>query len=228
MRIISKWKDYYDGAAIYGIDKERIYVRKTEYLEVPVIQIPGYYKSYRGKVNQEYDIIGFCGEIFLFNNYSEKLYSNKWKFHPKKYILWEEDAVDFEFEKIKTDFRPEILKKVKSNKWRGKEGYENLKNSSFLKGLFLTHKVPIYYIGYVEGKTEHHLVLNPKLKDFAFAKFYDATQAFQRIEQFISNELASEFQPNIPTGGNEVLGRSKGFDEYSFRHKNTKKKPKKF
>ena len=97
-----------------------------------------------------------------------------------------------------------------------------------LNHFFLKHKVPIFYIGNVGNESESKLVLNPKLEDFVFAKFYDTTQAFQKIEQFISNELASEFQPNIPTGGNEVLGRSKGFDEYSFRHPDTKKKPKKF
>ena len=181
-----------------------------------------------GKVNYDYDIIGFCGEIFLFNNYSERGFGSNWDFHPKKYILWGEDAKNYEFKKIETAFRPDVLKKVKSNRWRSGEKFEELLNSSLLKGLFLKHKVPIFYIGYVAKESNDCLVLNPRLKDFAFAKFYDATQAFQRIEQFISNELASEFQPNIPTGGNEVLGRSKGFDEYSFRHKNTKKKPKKF
>jgi hypothetical protein len=92
--------------------------------------------------------------------------------------------------------------------------------------LFIEHKIPIFHIG--NSDNGRKLILNPKLSDFGFAKFFDSTQAFQRIEQYISNELASEFQPNIPVGGNEVLGRSKGFDEYSFRHINTKKKPKKF
>lgn len=219
MRIISKWKDYYDGGAMYGIDKTRIYIRKTECLDVPK------FKNLRFRY---YEIIGFCGEIYIFKNFVEELDITDNAYSKSKYILWNKDVFNYTYKKIVKFGIASILKKIEEKNWLGEDHYNKTKNSKELNNLFLKYKVPIFY---VEHSSEYHrdkLILNPNLKELGFTKFYNTTQAFQRIEQFISNELASEFQPNIPTGGNEVLGRSKGFDKYSFRHPDTKKKPKRF
>ena len=59
MRIISKFKDYYDGGAIYGIDKTHTFIRKTE--EIILSEIPL-------SINEPHEIIGFCGEIYVILN----------------------------------------------------------------------------------------------------------------------------------------------------------------
>jgi hypothetical protein len=59
MRIISKFKDYYDGGAMYGIDKERVYVRETKIISVDNIK------------SQYFDVLGFCGDIYILKNFSE-------------------------------------------------------------------------------------------------------------------------------------------------------------
>ena len=215
MRIISKWKDYYDGGAAYGIDIERIYVR-TKSLITDFISPT--------ELNEGLEFLGFCGEIFLLRNYSLKIFQD-WDRHPKTNILWEQDAIDY---KLKEDFDG-ILKKEKVYNWR-KKSLLDYKTAVKNLNLFLKYKTPIFYYGINvdEPYNPSGLIINPKLSNLNFQKFYGTIEAFQKIEQFISNELVSEFQPNLPVGGNEVLGRSKGFNEYSFRHPNTKKKPKKF
>ncbi len=211
MKIISKFKDYYDGGAMYGIDTERVYVRTTE-----VIEEHGLSKS------NDFKIIGFCGELFLFVDWTTVSNCD-----PKQYILWGEDTLKYEFTSTYTPYIGEILKKKKKKetyrRWL-KEAYDKLKNNKEVLALFLKYKTPIFFLGYSNQK--YTLILNPKLKDYNFAKNYGTVEAFQKIEQFISNELVEDKQGDTPVGGNEVLGRSKGFDEYSFR--NAKKKPKKF
>jgi hypothetical protein len=95
MRIISDWKDYYDTASIFGIDKTKIYLRKTLYLDVPLVRK----QNSLVNITTKFDIIGFCGEIFIFNNYSKKI-DKEWLYNPKKSILWEEDALKYKYIEI--------------------------------------------------------------------------------------------------------------------------------
>jgi len=212
MKIISKFKDFYDGGAVYGVDTERIYVREKKTLDKPDIKY------------NNFNYLGFCGNIYILKDYSYKIFQN-WDKHPKDSILWEEDALKFNLSK---NIDGKLIREKAWKHWdRGLEYYRNQ-----VKGfnIFLKYKVPIFFIGVdVDGdKYENKLILNPKLSNFYFQQFYGTVETFQKIEQYISNQLVSELQPDTPVGGNEVLGRSKGFDEYSFRHTNTKKKPKKF
>ena len=67
MRIISKFKDYYDGGAVYGIDKERIYIRETKEISVPLLDTSNFnFEFYISKQREVssfgYGIVGFCGE----------------------------------------------------------------------------------------------------------------------------------------------------------------------
>ena len=140
MKIISNFKDYYDGGAVYGIDKSRIYVRKTKILDVPKIKTSNHSWSKFIRINYDYDILGFCGEIYLFNNYSERDHEHKWIFHPKKYILWGKDAIKYRFEKLEKPFRDPILVKKKKDIWRTQENYDELKNSNALKSFFLKYR----------------------------------------------------------------------------------------
>ena len=208
MRIISKTKDYYDGGAVYGVDMERVYVRERQVLPDP------------NNLDRRFDCLGFCGELYLMKDYSVK-YGSEWDKCPKKWILWGQDAVDYNLE--------DDGKRVKSERfWRKSldEYIEEVRSYD----LFIKYKTPIFVIGSDKDtySNKRKLILNPMLKDYYFQAKYGTVEAFQMIEQFISNQLATELQPDIPVGGNEVLGRSKGFDEYSFRHPNTKKKPKRF
>ncbi len=208
MKIISKFKDYYDGGAVYGVDTERIYVRTTKVI-----------KEHKLSKSRDFEVIGFCGELFLFKDYRNSFNQDK------RYILWNEEALNYEFVSTSSTLIGEILKgkKRKVSKWL-KESYDKLKSSKELLALFLKYRTPVFFLGYDDY--EHVLIINPKLKDYNFAKNYGTVETFQKIEQFISNELVEDKQGDTPVGGNEVLGRSKGFDEYSFR--NAKKKPKKF
>jgi len=237
MRIISSFKDYYDKGSVYGIDKERIYVRETK----DVCQMAP------GNNGEEFEVIGFCGKIYPIVNYSDLLY-----YPAKDYVLYGNEALNYTFietdsynhseckgyKKIKIDAR-DGKKASKYNKDffkkytlpRRVNAFNDLEKSEKLLKLFLAYKVPIFYIG--TKFTEKYgfsskLIINPRLEDFAFYKVMNTVQAFQEIFMFIGSELAQSTQSKVPVGNDEVIGNSKGFDRYSFRNINTKKKPKKF
>jgi len=130
MRIISKTYDYYDGGATYGIDKSILYLRKREEIEMKNRIILGDFK-----------LIGFCGEIYLFSIKGEG---------KKKVVLFGKDAVSNEIEEY-TGYNNETLyRTVERNKGYyhhiHSKRYDELKNDSFIKSLFLTYKTPVFLI----------------------------------------------------------------------------------
>ena len=66
MKIISKFKDYYDYTSGYGFDPKKVYSRKTEeiLLDENLDVLRNRWKSVRGNTQ----VIGFCGKIYPFNN----------------------------------------------------------------------------------------------------------------------------------------------------------------
>lgn len=236
MRIISKFKDYYDGGSAYGVDTDYCYVRTTTALDYVRYSGWGYF-----------EVIGFCGQIYPLINYSEKISSNKWKRHPKDYVLYQKEALEYDFEARtnkqtgEKEFYKEKVLDDHLHSWGGKwfwnksktDYYNDLVNSQKLKELFFKHKIPVFHIGpetpFYKKRTRPKklvLTLNPCLKDYAFYKVQDTVQTFQQIFQFISTNLVEEQQGKGTTGDDEVVGKSKGFDRYSFR--SAKKKPKKW
>jgi len=226
MRIISKFKDYYDGGAVYGIDQERVYVR--EHQQDVDIDDTGIDLRY-------FEVIGFCGEIYVILNASEpEFYTHndrvikEWKRNPKDFILYNDDALEndfvnkdgFSFDDDRNT-KPDDIFKLKPYdqdnyqfRWR-KEYYDGLINNKKINELFLKYKVPTFHLK--RGNRRTLLTLNPILQNFAFYRMYDTIQAFQKIEMFISSVLVSENQGDVPVGDDVTLAKSKGFNEWSFR-----------
>lgn len=82
MRIISKYKDYYDNAMAYGIDSTQVFVRNEEYVKVPITKenehvldeyryfgMGSFYSKPKPhnelKIELDYILLGFCGKHFL-------------------------------------------------------------------------------------------------------------------------------------------------------------------
>jgi hypothetical protein len=222
MKIISNFKDYYDGVAINGIDMERVYKRVTE----PVKLTDSQYK------NWHYDIIGFCGKLYFFNHALEEELIGKYKPEQVKYLtLYGDERIKYDFEEIKDEQSETGKKKIRvekkqgNNRWVPNSNTENdLEHNPFLLSLFVKYKTPVFRLKPYVWRNENFIITNPCLKDLGFYKVIAPDNAFQQIEQFIGNQLAQESQGQVPVGSDEVIGRSKGFDIYSFR--NAKKKPK--
>lgn len=220
MRIISSFKDYYDGGAVYGIDQNRVYVRETTF------------ESFDKQIST-FEIVGFCGEIFPIVNFSEIDWDHKWKRHPKDFILYHDDAIKYTFENDRKWRRgygymggEDNYKKVQADKYVGwphklrRDVYNDLVNSKELKQLFVEFKVPVFFIGkypWLEQENRADVVLNPRLEYLGFYKVLDTVQAFQRIEMFLGSTLVTEFQGQVPVGDDNVIRDSKGFDRFSFR-----------
>lgn len=242
MRIISKFTDYYDGGAVYGIDPLHTYIREKKEIED--------YKINHSLSN--FSVIGFCGELYVVvlhpsltrQYYPEKPIKGeyfligddaiKYKYYDEQYYRFDnkynikDGTIVPRFPKGKYNYHKYISYQISNIQ----NEYNELKNSNELKEIFLKYKTPIFLLF---KSTNHHtdvnrykqygtLILNIKLKDLEFFKIKNTTTAFQEVEQYISNILVSDPQGDVTVGDDIVIRDSKGFDDKSFKKEPSNKK----
>jgi len=222
MLIRSKFIDYYDNGAINGIDTTRLYLRETREEKFELI-----YKEFLPENNLQ--IIGFCGKLYVLLNYSQSPVSKENLRDPKEYVLWGEDILKYSFIEerytltytLKKVERSSVECQGKYSKDQKKRSLVNLTNfltsiveNKELKSLFLKYKTPVFQYA-LKSK---EVIISPKLSDYAFFRIKTTTEAFQEIEMYLSNVLTNTESAEMPVGSDLDILKSKGFDpKLSFR-----------
>lgn len=211
LKIISKFKDYYDYGSSFGIDETKIFHRKTFEFEISKAQrnklsfLRRSYSYLRGDFRLI--VLGFCGNYYFGIRNNEKIWWGEDKILNHYIVEKRNNNFDWEFEKFNL---------IDTNSWISgyrKRNLDELKSNLQKINFFDKIDDPYFYLD------RKNCIVNPSLKELKFQSLKDSVQAFQEIEMFISFEK----QVNIPTGSDDVIRDSKGFDKkYSFR-----KRPKK-
>lgn len=229
MKIITDFKDYYDYGMAFGIDEGIVYERFKK-----TIHPPKHIEPKHG------GILGFCdqfwevveepledsGRYSYRDYYGGKLKPYKERSEELAEDGWFEGSPVFEKydkNKIKCYYWLRPVENINTMEWV-KNSWRQLNYThwnNWLKSIFIEHSVPSFY---VDVSDSFETTLNPVLVDYGLQKLLDPVQAFQELSTFIPSLVpVDDFKMT-----DEEKGRSKGFDEYSFRNKNTKNKPKKF
>lgn len=90
-------------------------------------------------------------------------------------------------------------------------GYTNKKD---LLSVFVSLGTPIFIIEYYDHKVQ--LNINPKLKDYGIPSLYDPWSIYQKLEQYLSNELVDLKFPPFSMS-DELKRDAHGFDVTSFK-----------
>ena len=233
MRIISKFRDYYDIGSSVGVDMQNVYHRVTK--KIPMIgkfpkSVPG--SGYENNNYMAGAILGFCGKRYAMVSVSPHirdvsedrfvLFANpnnalnyvidgirKQMTYVNKVII--QRVVD-QFNEDKKAFWAREAATVHSFK-RFAEETENFPDNE----LFHRIKAPIYLALYGCTGPCKNLIVNPQLKPMGFASVVDPFTAFQEVSMFMGGVLGR--QENAPQITDDVvLLESKGFDKKtSFR-----------
>ena len=240
MKIISKFKDYYDSASSYGVDESVVYVRKLEVLDEGEVSYMADAWDY-GDTEIEFSkfgVLGFCGELYpLITKYEPRDRLGRYDSPTPDTVLYGRDAVEMRL-KDHTDrdrkYEDKTFVEDEGRPWWNsktyQEIYDELVKNERLKQIFAELDTPVFYVrpsGKINRKDQRvwlRVIKNPCLKELGFFRMKSAPVAFSEIQQFISNALAKDTEVEVPVGDNEVIGRSKGFDSHSFRKEPTKKK----
>ena len=223
MKIISKFKDYYDYLLKFGQDDDLQYVRITEEVDIKSSDIVFEYtkpmRAMHGITPQgiEVGLVFFCNRAY---------------FVMAEMSLGKVVSASYDSTSIVDAFAKEYPNYFKPSWWRFHktlyELREELKNGNFIsipEEVFRSVGSPVFLLRFSPlsyRKDEYQVVKNPCLKDYDFIKALPAEQAYQELFMFLANNTLQEPKPVVELTDKEEIVK-KGFDlKTSFRKQKQK------
>jgi hypothetical protein len=217
MKIISKNRDYYDSAIGYGIDKERIFVRKSSTHSLPRDIDPIYIKGRKATktrmINYTGYCLGYCGELIpivllQWEKGNDHNYNHYYGCSTVDNYCYTADDVSKKAPDLptrRTFYGPEP---ISSKEWWD-SAVENMQR---FKPFFKDYNCAYFLVAGDEVE------LYPNLERLCFARLKDPYTAYQEIATYLFNDLAGDTKVHVPTGDDKVVAASKGFGhKYAFR-----------
>lgn len=214
MKIVSKFKDYYDSMRAQDLDKEPFYLRETRVFELNAMDDDQRFEADRlnaalmPRINGiERGVLGFCGRLFpLYIVGPHVCYDQESLVEAAAHTAVRDDDFGYyalEITPIVAELGPE---------W----GYMRRRIDD---GPFIRFRAPVVW------RRETELVTNPILKALHFQTQVDVYSAWQELSMFLGNNMVSASTvPPRPISDAE-RAETKGFDKKtSFR--NQKNRPK--
>jgi hypothetical protein len=242
VRIISKFKDYYDIGLSQGVDDDVVYVREHKEVDPEHPFLSGglwseplpVYRPRRYRADVEKLIVGFCGKLYPLVVIKRTLRTqHPWDTSPREkvYYCYDYDEIVKNAKKLglQENSAPKFLRRylspysplgqIKKHFEEGAKGYE---------GWFQEHKVPVFI-----AQNKGSALLNPCLEAWEFYRVLDAWTAYQELMMYIPGVLGGTANPMVEVG-EEYRIAGHGYDQRSFRmpkgakpNRKTRKKGKK-
>jgi hypothetical protein len=232
MRICSKFVDYYDNCAAFGIDESIQYHRINRKISIQnpdsadaslVSEIQKLIKTINNQLPSPpnpYGLIyiGFCGKVYVGLRETKDLISiitgqTKSSCTNDIQCHWNEHGFSSEdLDRGRSSYRSRYRSKSSKKPFSLREWFS--KTSRLwpvdAPAIFCDRKLVsfCYYHG--------HLELNPHLKTYNFQKVHGGVEAFQEIQMFISGVLGAPERPMIELTDQDRIA-AHGFDSMSFR-----------
>ena len=231
MRIFSKFTDYYDHVVPpsdnfvwerkqteINLDLTKpseISKDKTEFLINIFTTMPKPKISYGWKrwnpLHNDLFILGFCGKLYAIYLIYTSEYAKPTICRPfiniNEFVeVWNKERTDkikFEKGKVWHERRPFNEEGLKA--W-----FDESNGRNFVSELFIDLKTPLFVID------KDKLTTNIKMAEYGLQRIFDPWSAYQEIEMYLTNNLASVHK-EMPNFGNELKRDAHGFDDWSFK-----------
>lgn len=254
MRIVSKFKDYYDVNLAYGQDDNLRYIRHPNVVELkefddchPLINKLPSYNTMSGKFSCRSLIVGFCGKIYPILSLNESSSNWNYNFFDKNIVkCYNIEDIDNYFLPKLNEHQIELYHCSSYKEWCYKQRtkayrnafsaehsrekfakfFENIKKveNNFAE-LFIEFKSPIFTYEYrPRFNVGRRVTFNACLRETGFVKIFPPVQALQELSMYMGSIAAPE--KIIPHVDDKTLAEAKGFDKFSFRKDPSKKKRK--
>lgn len=210
MRIISRFRDFYDGVMRVGMDPNVVYVRESkEVLIKDDFEVVG--STGLSRTTYQLRYLGFCGKIY-------RIFT----------IVSEHGEIEhyYDLEKFKTaalnlgflkeyDFKP--------NRWWPSYITRFVdEDTKPMLEFFHKYQVPTFIVEACGERNKHILILNPRLEKYRFQAIKDPYSTYQDIYQFVSGTLNGPEREMVKISDLDKIAKH-GFDKWSFRQKGPKK-----
>jgi hypothetical protein len=229
MKIISNYRDYYDGYADQFTNDYKIkhYIREQKDIEISKYLLQDLEENLlRTPLDFRAAYMIIAGNVYPFVS----VYNNGT--NPDSYYFDTESLMDRYMKEKDILDRERKYKKIQYWQWRihpqdiDKKNMENFFNRKYpdMTKLCIEHDTPIIYISPESGwyrnknRTFRTCTKNVNLKEFGLSKLFTASDMYQIIDMFVSNVLVKDEMPMSPMSNEEKI-QSHGFDKKSsFRH----------
>jgi hypothetical protein len=229
MKIISKFRDYYDNISHQYLDKDILYLRKNQTKQLSRIEVKRLPKvDYFDLVISEHEhllhqeFICFCGKVIpvitlrKMDLYGTILLTFYDATTLEQYLHQIKHPLQFNQLKWRHHSYLYILKSIK-NFFARSEGLENL------EPYYRKWNTPCFVFRRSLGdRFEYQIEINPCLREYNFAKIRDPFSAHQELYMFVSGVLNQPERPMVAISDSDKIHKH-GFDKYSFRKLPTKK-----
>lgn len=217
MRIISKFKDYYDGPSYSSPQDDLVYIRKQKKLEFNK-NILDDNSTY---CYQSIYYIGFCGKIYPTYSFSTSIDVLNFFYSTEEMLKYIDDNFDeHDAEFIKHGYCYRKWRKSKRYYWwpdfnKVKKAFRSDAIDQVNKlNIFEKYNVPIFSIHLYRNKTE--LILNCNLSEVQFFRKFNTFRTYQEISMYLGNGRAA--REYVPEMDNKTKIEQHGFDlKESFR-----------
>lgn len=236
MRIISKFKDYYDSCNAFGFDPQSVWVRETQSAplshsplnSIPIVRFYGFAcKTPKG--SRHYAILArlivFCGKLYPCLELIET--------DPSQSPIGVERTFFYSLEDFEAKMQSlgksldELLYRHYLDDWssrgsaRLKRWFESMTgfNSLAMKWSVETKTVSAVFPvrnPNSELAQDALIQINPTLKDYQFYKLFSSPNAFQEVSMFYGGVLPSSISMPIQISDKDRIAQH-GFDKHSFR-----------
>lgn len=242
MRIISKFKDYYDGAAFGMQDESLIWCRDSINKTVKMSNEQRYQKHIC-PVDTSYLVSDACNSKWLYETQSkyEEAFAHV-HFCGKVYTVFYSIIVDFNgrtyrpigcvnsYEKFEQLLLKHPERFIQPHQLDKKKYYYNGTPSTRLKKFFSGNgkpstvneefNSPVVIETVEDGNVEYYI--DCKLGDIGFASIFNPNEAWQEISMWMGN-FYHRAENELVTVDNDTRVMQHGFDEFSFRKSPTKR-----
>lgn len=204
MRIISKFKDYYDFPQKWGYDPKIVYVRKTSFGKHALGWVRCHILSKR--------VVGFAGKLYpvwSIDSWGSKSIYFFNEANAIKYVKDNEKQLRAEYQ-YSFRYSRSIKHALGIVDWRNQV-------VDYSKFAVLFETAPIFIAG------SDDVEFNPCFRRWHMEGFMEATKMYQDLSSYMSNVWAIS-QPEIPVPSDKDMVSIKGFDKYSFRKDPSKKR----
>jgi hypothetical protein len=215
MVLHTNFRDYYDSAIGFGVDKKVHFNRFTKETEI-ILKTQNNWP-----VHSQSGLIGFCGKthpLIKLHKFDKRVLCDLETARPKiievyySYSFEAYEEKETEWDDLSWDFHGywDRSRKMKLKQYFSEWSFEN-------DTLFRKLGVPIWVknFGWTAKQTG---IVNPRLKDYQFDRVKDSTTAFQEISMYISNILVE--QKEVAVVEDKYRIQQHGFDvKSSFRNR---------
>ena len=239
MKIISKFRDYYDSAMAFGHDDHIYFKRvKEEHVDVKMEDYSFVIREiYKSLISNEsfgdytYDtaLIFFCGKTYhtiIFSEYNQTTYKTN-----KTYIYSYDDFVKYVDSKkdkkmTKWFYEESVYGRLRSRRKTHAEYFEKYfeKSSKYNNqddSIFVEMNSPYFMFANHDRRID--FTNHPNLKDIHFQKIFEPYTCYQEIEMYLGNVLCNT-EDNTVQICDKDMRNQKGFDDWSFKKMPTKKR----